>query len=322
MLSLLSLALLSFTLIGIIPTAAALTTSTNCATPSVPGGSLAPLNSTFTLTIIGSTGQVVTLNQNTLLSLAACTSFGGFVSHGTPTAQNYGNYTGVPVLTLINLVGGITSGETVTATSGTDGYQTSYTYSEVTAGTGWGNIYTTTSLTTAVTTPPSMYLVLAYLWNGKPISPYACASTPTPCPNGPTTSGVGPLRTVTVTSSSGYLISAGGPWNKGLTTIQVNPPEVTVQQALTSATGTVGGGVIGSSVVSSSSISGISQLVAFTTASGGAVGFEVPSGAAGLVTYQITSSTGLLVGYTQLPLVGLSSMQALYTKMGDTLTAV
>jgi len=321
--TLISLAVLSVTLVAGLPAAAAMTTASNCASPTVPTGHMPALNSTFTLVVIGATGQTVTFNQNSIFSLPSCTSLGGFVSHGTPTPQNYGNYTGIPVQTLINLVGGMTSTETVTATSGTDGYQVTYTYSEVTAGTGWGNVYTTTSLTTAVTSPPPMYLVLAYLWNGNPIGAYACIGATAPCSNGPTTSDVGPLRTTTITTGAGYLISAGGPWNKGVTTIQVNPPETAIKTAAQSVTGTVGGGVPSSaSIAKGPSGTNILETVGFSTASGASVGFEVPTGTAGFVTYQITNAAGLLVGYTQIPLVNPTSLTNLYGSLGYTLTAI
>ena len=312
---------LAFATPAAIPKAAALTVTSNCTTPSVPMGVMPTLNSTFTLTIIGASGQEVTFNQNTILSLAACWSYGGYVHHSVASA--YGNYTGIPMLTLINLVGGMTSGETVTATSGTDNYQTTYTYNEVTAGTGWGSIYTTSAPTTAVTSPPAMYLVLAYLWNGNPISAYACKGVSTPCPNGPTSSGVGPLRTVTISSSASYLIGAGGPWNKGVATIQVNPPETAILQAAQAVKSVVGGGTVSTAVTyQPPSSTGVYEQVLFSTSSGGTVGYEVPAPAAGFVTYQLASASGALLGYTSVPLVGQAAYMAAYTSMGDVLTAV
>lgn len=144
--------------------------------------------------------------------MAACWSDGGFL-HGSPAfSDDYGNYTGVPVLNLVNLVGGISPGGTVVATSGADGYQTTYTYNQVVNGLGWSQeVYPAGHGAVATTVP--LILVLAYLWNGSALSTYVSGG-----------SGVGPLRTVTI-SSSGYDISAGAPWNKGVTTIQVfNPP--------------------------------------------------------------------------------------------------
>lgn len=306
---------------GIVPKAAGLTTTSNCTSPTVPKGALPTLNSTFALTIIGASGQEVTFNQNTILSLASCWSYGGFVHRSV--SDDYGNYTGVPMLTLINLVGGMTSGETVTATSGTDNYQVTYTYSEVTAGTGWGSIYTTSAPTTAVTSPPAMYLVLAYLWNGNPISAYACSGVPTPCPNGPTTYGTGPLRTVTISSAANYLIGAGAPWNKAVTTIQVNPPETAILQAAQGVKATMGGGIVSSAATyQPASTTGVYEQVYFSTSLGATVGYEVPAPLAGYVTYQITTTSGALVGYTNIPLVGQSAFQTFYTSLGEVLTAV
>lgn len=319
--SLLSLAMISFMILGGVPTAAAERVSGNCTSPVAPTGTVPTLNSTFTLTLIGASGQEVTLNQNTILSAAACSGYGGFVHHGV--SDDYGNYTGVPVLTLINLVGGMTSGETVTATSGTDLYQTIYTYSQVTAGTGWGSVYTTSAPTTALTTTPAEYLVLAYLLNGSPLSAYSCVGVPTPCPNGPTSAGNGPLRTVTISSAANDIIGAGSPWNKGVAVIQVNPPETAILAAAQGVKSTVGGGV-GSTAVAyqPASSTGVYEQVSFSTPSGGSVGFEVPQPFAGGVIYQITNSAGALAGYTEIPLVGQAAYQALYTSLGYTLTAV
>lgn len=233
---------------GGIPRVAAASFTNNCATPAVPTGTAPKLNSTFTLTVIGSTGTTVTYNQNTIFNLPACWSYGGFRAHasGNFLSDNYGNYTGVPILTLANLVGGISPGGSVTVTSGTDGYQVTYTYQEVTTGLGWGSLYTTATCAKAnecstngtVATVP-MYLVLAYLWNSSAISAYACTSgtgsTATPSTCSAESAGTGPLRTVTLSSTgslgasantasgAGYLIGAGAPWNKGVTVVQVNP---------------------------------------------------------------------------------------------------
>lgn len=319
--SLLSLAMVSFVILGGVPTAAAMRTSSNCTSPAVPTGTLPTLNSTFTLTIIGASGQEVTFNQNSLLALAACSGLGGFVHHSV--SDDYGNYTGVPVLTLINLVGGMTSSETVTATSGTDNYQTTYSFSEVTAGTGWGSVYTTTAPTTALTTTPPEYLVLAYLLNGSPLSAYACVGVPTPCPNGPTSAGNGPLRTVTISSAANDIIGMGSPWNKGVAVIQVNPPETAILAAAQGVKSTLGGGTVSSaSTYQPTTTTSVYEQVIFTTGSGGAVGFEVPAPIAGCVTYQITTSAGALVGYTNIPLVGQATFQTLYTSLGYVLTAV
>ncbi|MGA2874923.1 MAG: hypothetical protein ABSE82_05195 [Nitrososphaerales archaeon] len=230
--------------LGGMPRVAAASFASNCASPTVPTGTMPKLNSSFTLTVKGAFGMTASYNQNTIFNLPACWSYGGYVAHASAafTPSAYGNYTGIPILTLVNLVGGIAPGETVTATSGTDGYAVTYTYQEVTSGLGWGSTYTTSvcavpnacgSSTAAVATVP-MTLVLAYLWNSTAISAYTCSVAPSACTSATESAGNGPLRTVTLnsvgsigataltTSGAGYIIGAGGPWNKGVTTIQVN----------------------------------------------------------------------------------------------------
>lgn len=210
--------------------------STNCAFPTFQTYQKPALNSTFTLTVIAASGASITFNQASILNLPSCVAYGGFVAHGSGEylPDDYGNYTGVPVSYLAQLTGGMIPGQNVIATSGTDLYQTTYNYSEVMQGTGWGyifntatcstpNVCDTTSAAVGTSPPIPMYLVVAYLWNGSNIGAYSCIGVPTPCPHGPTSSGDGPLRTVTLGASPGYLIQYGAPWNKAAAIIQVTP---------------------------------------------------------------------------------------------------
>ncbi len=209
--------------------------SSNCANPTVPSGTFTPPAS-FTLTVIGATGAKVTITQNTISDYASCWSWGGFVHGGL--SHDYGNYTGIPLLSLVNLVGGIPAGGFVNAV-GSGNYNCTYTYDEVTTGTGWttesnsnegshcvGPFTPEYSITTggtpvALASPVPMYVILAYMENA---SDYARTGSPGV---GAIAGSDGPLRTVTVaggqSASSGYLLSAGAPWNEGVFEIQVFP---------------------------------------------------------------------------------------------------
>ena len=81
------------------------------------------------LTVVGSTGTQVTLQSNDIAALTAYSAYGGTRST-TGTLANFGNYTGVPMLTLCNLVGGVTSGNTVKVTA-SDDYAITYSYAQV-----------------------------------------------------------------------------------------------------------------------------------------------------------------------------------------------
>lgn len=260
--SLMALAFIAFgfAIFGNSPAVFAASASSDCTNPTAPTGSpgVTP-NSTLALTVVNEYAGITNVySQSQILALPACWSYGGFRAHasGNFLPDDYGNYTGVPMLTLVNLAGGMEPGQSVVVTSGTDGYAVTYTYQEVESGLGWGSLYSTYTCAVAnacsssgtVPTVP-MYLVLAYLWNGSDISAYSCTSGTPYSSSGSTTScttvngGTGPLRTVTLnpagsldpsaltSSGAGYLLSAGAPWNKAVTLIQITgSPSVSVPE--------------------------------------------------------------------------------------------
>jgi hypothetical protein len=126
------------------------------------------------LTVVGN-GHQLTLFSNDLVVLASYTANGGTRS-SAGTLANYGSYTGVPILTLCNLVGGLTSSNTVKVTA-SDGYTTTYTYAQLS---GQG-IATYDSAGNSVTPTQPMTMIVAYFYNGANLA-----------------SGLGPLRTITV----------------------------------------------------------------------------------------------------------------------------
>ncbi|MGD0450413.1 MAG: hypothetical protein ABSA79_05065 [Candidatus Bathyarchaeia archaeon] len=112
----------------------------------------------LSLTLVGADGQQKILNSNELAALKSITANGGYSEEGKTYV---GNFTGVPLLTLLNLVGGVTSSDNVTVT-GSDGYQTTFTYQQV-----QGLNLTTYDPTTDATVQPSQPLtvIVAYYCN-------------------------------------------------------------------------------------------------------------------------------------------------------------
>ena len=119
---------------------------------------------TLSLTLIGAKGQQKILDSNELAALNSYTSNGGYKSEAGMTYV--GNFTGVPVLTLLNLVGGVASGENVTFTA-SDGYQVTFTYQQVD-----GQEINTFDPTSGVAVQPSQPLtvIVAYYSNSTLIA--------------------------------------------------------------------------------------------------------------------------------------------------------
>jgi DMSO/TMAO reductase YedYZ molybdopterin-dependent catalytic subunit len=115
------------------------------------------------LTLVGGKGQQVILNSSQLASLKSYTATGGWSEEGTTYV---GNFTGVPILTLLDLVGGISSGENVTVT-GSDGYQITFTYQQV-----QGQGLNTYDPNTGAVVQPSQPLtvIVAYYCNGTSLA--------------------------------------------------------------------------------------------------------------------------------------------------------
>jgi hypothetical protein len=151
------------------------TTPSPSISPSpTPTPSPTPLSS-MTLTVVGSTGTQVILHSIDIAALTAYSAYGGTRST-TGTLANFGNYTGVPMLTLCNLVGGVTSSQTVRVTA-SDDYAITYSYAQVNG----QEITTYNSAGNPVTPTQPLTMIVAYYQDG--------ASLP---------SGVGPLRIMIV----------------------------------------------------------------------------------------------------------------------------
>ncbi len=151
----------------------------------------------MTLTILGASGQQVVLNSNDIAALESYTSDGGFKSSGGYIAA-VGTYTGVPILTLCDLVGGITSTQTLTVTA-SDGYSMVYTYDQVN-GKGFTTYDPITGSEKAATQP--MTMVINYFMNNTALP-----------------SDEGPLR-IGVSGPEG-LLTEGHFWTKMVSKIEI-----------------------------------------------------------------------------------------------------
>ncbi len=130
------------------------------------------------VTIVGANGKV-TLFSNDIALMPSVTYYGGSYKSSSGVFNN-GSYTGVTLLSLCNLVGGITSSNSIKVT-GSDLYNVTYTYAEVASGTGFSTF--DSSGNSATPTQP-LYLILAYWLNGANL------------PDG--SNGSGPLKTMVV----------------------------------------------------------------------------------------------------------------------------
>ena len=112
------------------------------------------------LTIVGADGQQKDLNFSQVVTLGSYTSSGGYITEAGNVT--FGNYTGVPMVTLLNLVGGLKNGENITAI-GSDGYHVTFTYQQV-QGQGLETYDPTTLLPVEPSQPLTM--IVAYYCNG------------------------------------------------------------------------------------------------------------------------------------------------------------
>jgi DMSO/TMAO reductase YedYZ molybdopterin-dependent catalytic subunit len=119
----------------------------------------------WTLTIIGSNGYQVVLNQNDIGNMANLTATGGRIKKAPGTTEGLGNYTGVPINAFCNLVGGLHSGQTLRVT-GNDSYTQNFTYAQVNG--GFPTYNGTTRAYVNYTKP--LTTILAYYFNGANIT--------------------------------------------------------------------------------------------------------------------------------------------------------
>jgi hypothetical protein len=157
---------------------------------------LQPMN----LTLIGLNGTSLTLNETDIAKLKSFTSRGGFkTSYGY--LRGIGNYTGVSVVDLCNLVGGINTTCSLLVTA-SDGYFMVYTYNQVE-----GKNFTCYSPATGdeVQSNQAFTMILAYYKDSANL-----------------TSDEGPLRLAIV--GLGGLLTDGHLWTKMVTKLVIQPP--------------------------------------------------------------------------------------------------
>lgn len=150
------------------------------------------------LTLIGRNGQQQTLSTQEILSLQPYSALGGFRKSGGAIA-GVGNYTGIIVTDLLDLVGGIFSGDTLTV-SASDGYTMTYTYNQVVNGLDFSTFDSTTG--SQVTSTKPLHLVLTYQIDGQQLM-----------------ADEGPFR-ISVLGDEG-LLTLGNLWVKMVTQLQV-----------------------------------------------------------------------------------------------------
>jgi hypothetical protein len=117
--------------------AISVTVASTVAKPCRPVGaqpvvSLGMILPPMSLTIVGTSGTEVTLNEVDIGNMVPYESYGGYKNQ-LGNIKGMGNYTGVPLLALCNLVGGITANDSLLLTA-TDNYTATLTYSQVANG--------------------------------------------------------------------------------------------------------------------------------------------------------------------------------------------
>jgi hypothetical protein len=167
------------------------------ATSIVPASNLPPMN----LTIMGTNGTLI-LNSTDIENLPSYNGYGG-LKNQVGTIKNYGNYTGISLITFCNLVGGIQSNDTVRITAW-DLYTMNFTYEQVN-----GDFITFDNMTGSdVQHNQSLTPIIAYYFNGQNVP-----------------SADGPLRLVIVGPEQG-LVTYSTYWVKLVAKIEVLSPTV------------------------------------------------------------------------------------------------
>lgn len=117
----------------------------------------------MTLTIVDANGTQVILNETDIGELAPFSGFGGFKNQ-LGILKGYGNYTGVPLKMICDLVGGLTNSSIVRITA-SDEYSMNFTYAEV-----MGEFVTYDNVTGAeIGHSQPLVPIVAYLVNGSDI---------------------------------------------------------------------------------------------------------------------------------------------------------
>jgi hypothetical protein len=118
------------------------------------------LPANMTLTVKAHNGTTITFNRNQIAALPTINGMGGRNTHGSITGV--GNYTGISVQYLANLVGGLPDATYSINVVAADGYVVPLSYSKVVLGTGFSMFNQTTNAAQNATQPITPMLAFAY----------------------------------------------------------------------------------------------------------------------------------------------------------------
>jgi DMSO/TMAO reductase YedYZ molybdopterin-dependent catalytic subunit len=159
-----------------------------------------PFSVDMNLTIVAANGTQIELYATDIAGLTSYTASGGTRS-SNGAIKNAGTYTGVPILTLLDLVGGVSSSDVVTFIA-SDGYRTTVSYEQL-----HGNdIATYDSSGNPMQSNQTLTMIVAYYMNGTPLP----------------AADLGQLR-IAVVGPEG-VITSGNIWAKFVVQIEINPP--------------------------------------------------------------------------------------------------
>jgi hypothetical protein len=121
---------------------------------------LPPLN----LTLVALNGTQLTINETAMSNLPAIRANGGLLNQ-KGTASDVGNYTGIPLTTLCNLVGGLSNGSSLLITA-SDNYAITLSYSQLSG--NWTTYDSSTGQPVNQTQP--LTPIIAYYYNDANLS--------------------------------------------------------------------------------------------------------------------------------------------------------
>ena len=153
----------------------------------------------MTLTLVARNGTALTLNESSIAKLEEVESIGGFKT-SAGYIRGIGNYTGISITTLCNLVGGINSSFSLRITGG-DGYSMVYTYEQI-----MGNdlIYFNPATGDETNHTQALTMIIAYYKDGLNL-----------------TSDEGPLRVAFVGPEG--VLTEGHWWIKNIVEVEIRP---------------------------------------------------------------------------------------------------
>jgi hypothetical protein len=148
----------------IVALALVVSSATTCPSARTPAAAtivnLLPMN----LTLVAANGTQLMLTSSDVGSLPSYTAYGGYETQGG-FIRGLGNYTGVPLIALCNLVGGIAKGNSLKVTA-SDNYTQAFSYDEVN-----GNFTTFDTVTgQPVRHDQALTPILAYYFNAVNLS--------------------------------------------------------------------------------------------------------------------------------------------------------